>query len=96
MRPVRSSNSKCMHAASAPRSVSLTAAPAYPRANARKVFEPFYRIAGSAGAGQGVGYGLALVRRIARLHGGDARCLPRQGGGACFAVSVGQVLPEQG
>ena len=61
-----------------------------------KVFEPFYRIAGSAETGQGVGYGLALVRRIARLHGGDARCLPRQGGGACFAVSVGQVLPEQG
>lgn len=34
------------------------------------------------------GLGLALVRQIARHHGGDARCLPRDGGGTCFEVDV--------
>jgi len=34
-----------------------------------RVFEPFYR----AGSGGGAGLGLALVRAIARRHGGDAR-----------------------
>ena len=37
---------------------------------------------------EGVGLGLSLVRQIARRHGGDARCLPREGGGACFEVSL--------
>ena len=64
----------------------LDRGPGVPEGEREKVFEPFYRIAGTAETGQGVGYGLALVRRIARLHGGDARCLPREGGGACFEV----------
>ena len=51
-----------------------------------KVFEPFYRPSGTIEAGDGVGYGLALVQRIACLHGGHARCLARKGGGACFEV----------
>jgi signal transduction histidine kinase len=33
-----------------------------------------------------VGLGLALVRQIARRHGGDAQCLARDGGGSCFVV----------
>src|SRR5258706_4020449 len=35
-----------------------------------QVFSPFYRVAGSKAAGAGLG--LALVRQIARQHGGDA------------------------
>jgi hypothetical protein len=26
------------------------------------------------------------VRQIARHHGGEARCVPRDGGGTCFEV----------
>jgi signal transduction histidine kinase len=40
------------------------------------VFEPFY-------SKQGIGLGLALVRQIARRHGGDARCE-----GNCFVVTL--------
>jgi signal transduction histidine kinase len=36
----------------------------------------------------GVGLGLALVRQIARHHHGEARCLPREGGGTCFEVDL--------
>jgi signal transduction histidine kinase len=51
------------------------------------VFERFYRGRGEDGRA-GVGLGLALVRQIARQHGGEARCLPRQGGGTCFEVEL--------
>lgn len=66
----------------------LDRGPGVPESEREKVFEPFYRPAGSIETGDGVGYGLALVQRIARLHGGDVRCLPREGGGACFEVSL--------
>jgi len=66
----------------------LDRGPGVPEAEREKVFEPFYRPAGTVETGDGVGYGLALVRRIARLHGGEARCLGRDGGGACFEVSL--------
>ena len=51
-----------------------------------RIFEPFYRGPANAADG-GVGLGLALVRQIARHHGGDARCLPREAGGTCFEVT---------
>jgi signal transduction histidine kinase len=43
-----------------------------PQAENEKLFEPFYRRLGSSGTG-GAGLGLAIVRQIARQHGGDAR-----------------------
>ena len=65
----------------------LDRGPGIPEAERQKVFEPFYRAIGSAETGEGVGYGLALVKRIAQLHGGDALYQPREGGGACFEVN---------
>jgi signal transduction histidine kinase len=53
-----------------------------------RVFEPFYRVRGASEASGGVGLGLSLVRQIARQHGGEVRCLPRDGGGSLFRVTL--------
>jgi two-component system heavy metal sensor histidine kinase CusS len=65
--------------------------PGIPDADAGRVFEPFFR--GStdrAGSDEGAGLGLAIVREIARAHGGDVvlEKLPEGESGACFAVRV--------
>jgi signal transduction histidine kinase len=53
------------------------------------IFEPFYQPSSRpAGSDRGVGLGLALVRRIARLHGGNASCHEPEGGGVCFEVTL--------
>jgi signal transduction histidine kinase len=62
--------------------------PGIPEAERERVFEPFYRIAGASETTGGVGLGLSLVRQIARHHGGDAHCLPNDGGGCCFRVTL--------
>jgi signal transduction histidine kinase len=61
--------------------------PGVPEPERERVFEPFYRSVGTQESG-GIGLGLALVRQIARHHGGEARCLPREGGGTCFEVEL--------
>jgi signal transduction histidine kinase len=57
-------------------------------AEREKIFAPFYRVVGSAERGRGSGLGLALVREIARRHGGDVACLPGDGGGSLFRVRL--------
>jgi signal transduction histidine kinase len=63
--------------------------PGVPEAERERIFAPFYRLAGASERAGGVGLGLALVRQIARRHGGEAGCSARDGGGSCFEV----VLP---
>ena len=61
--------------------------PAIPAEQRERLFEPFYRRA-DAHENRGVGLGLALVRQIARRHGGEARCAPTASGGNGFAVTL--------
>lgn len=62
--------------------------PGVPDDERERIFEPFYRARGTRETGDGVGLGLALVRQIALGHGGAVRCLPRDGGGTRFEVSL--------
>jgi two-component system OmpR family sensor kinase len=62
--------------------------PGVAEAERELIFTPFYRCAGASESDGGVGLGLSLVRQIARRHGGDAVCLPRESGGACFRVTM--------
>lgn len=87
------------HAPGSPPQVSLSAidggavvrvcdrGPGVPAADTQRIFEPFVRLSARA---EGTGLGLPLVRRIARQHGGDARCLPRSSGGTCFELWLGR------
>jgi signal transduction histidine kinase len=54
-----------------------------PAGERERVFTPFHRLGEEP---TGAGLGLALVRQIARLHGGDAVVLPRDQ--TCFRVSL--------
>lgn len=70
--------------------------PGIPEADRERVFAPFYRStpspgpAGQAerGAASGHGVGLALVRQVARHHGGDARCTASASGGSRFEITL--------
>ena len=75
------------HAENGAQIVVCDRGPGVPEAERERVFEPFYR----SGARQGAGLGLALVRQIARRHGGEARCAPQSGQRSCFIV----VVPER-
>jgi signal transduction histidine kinase len=50
-----------------------------------RLFSAFYRIPGRSGP-RDTGLGLALVRQIARRHGGDAAYCPERG--SCFTVTL--------
>lgn len=66
----------------------LDRGPGIPAAERERIFAPFYRPAHFHERPEsGVGLGLALVRQIAQHHGGEVRCLPREGGGTCFEVT---------
>jgi len=60
--------------------------PGVPPEDRDHIFEPFYRARGAQP--NGAGLGLAIVRQIARVHGGDVVYERRVGGGSRFRVTL--------
>ncbi|WP_370867850.1 ATP-binding protein [Phenylobacterium sp.] len=61
--------------------------PGIPEDEMERIFEPFYRREPSRSRGTGgIGLGLAVVRSIARSHGGDVTMTNRPGGGLTARV----------
>ena len=58
-----------------------------PSAEFENVFRPFHRSIDRPKV-SGTGLGLALVRQIARRHGGDARCTIMSDGRSCFLITL--------
>ncbi|MGB3692352.1 MAG: GAF domain-containing sensor histidine kinase [Spirulinaceae cyanobacterium] len=57
--------------------------------NQKKLFQPFTQIESHLNRKhKGTGLGLALSRKLARLHGGDITLSSQPGQGSCFAVSL--------
>jgi two-component system osmolarity sensor histidine kinase EnvZ len=61
--------------------------PGIPPDQAEHMLQPFTRL-DAARSGAGTGLGLAIVDRIARLHGGEVKLLPREGGGLRARVEL--------
>jgi len=66
--------------------------PGIPDTEREGVFEPFHRFGGERA---GAGLGLALVRQIARRHGGDAHYVGREPSGGSFVVMLGLSPPRR-
>jgi signal transduction histidine kinase/ActR/RegA family two-component response regulator len=59
-----------------------------------RLFEPYSR-GRTHRARAGSGLGLAVTRRLARLHGGDVQYQDRDGGGACFTLHLRAWPPQR-
>ena len=65
----------------------LDRGPGIPADKVEHMLQPFTRL-DSARSGPGTGLGLAIVDRIARMHGGEVKLLPREGGGLRARVEL--------
>jgi two-component system sensor histidine kinase RstB len=68
--------------------------PGLPEADRARVFEPFVQLGAPRTEG-GRGLGLAIVARIAELHGGVAEARAGELSGACFVVSLPRCTDDQ-
>jgi two-component system sensor histidine kinase KdpD len=71
--------------------------PGIPEAERERIFEPFYRPAGTPPDVGGTGLGLAIARRLAEAQDGTLVHAPRPGGGSFFTLSLpaaGLPIPE--
>lgn len=60
----------------------------------RRIFEKFYRGAShTTHAQRGSGLGLAICKAIVETHGGEIHVTNRQGGGACFTLTLPAASP---
>ncbi|MEZ4290832.1 MAG: ATP-binding protein [Myxococcota bacterium] len=86
--PVEVEVARCPDDAAFVRLVVADRGPGVATSERERIFEPFYRPPGAAGAEGGVGLGLALVRQIATRHGGRIACEGRAGGGTRFVLDL--------
>lgn len=68
--------------------------PGLPEAEAGRLLRPFERLDTARGREGGAGLGLAIVVRIARLHGGELSLRNREGGGLEARVVLGAAIEK--
>ncbi len=69
------------------------AGPGIPETDLDRVFDPFYRGAEARAASHGFGLGLAMLRRVARAHGGEVTASASGLGGARFELTLPRWKP---
>ncbi len=67
--------------------------PGVPAELLEKIFEPYFRVPGPAGPGEGAGLGLAIARRVFAAHGGSVRASLREGGGLLMEARLPVATP---
>jgi two-component system osmolarity sensor histidine kinase EnvZ len=70
--------------------------PGIPPSQVEHLKRPFTRGEAARSGASGAGLGLAIVERIARLHGGTLHLLPREGGGTRVRLTFPAAVPSAG
>ncbi len=66
-----------------------------PAADRERIFEPFYRRAGSQPDVSGAGLGLSIARGIVQAQGGKVTLADRPGGGSVFSIRVPAIASSE-
>jgi len=66
-----------------------------PASDRERIFEPFYRRAGSQPDVSGAGLGLSIARGVVQAQGGDVTLSDRAGGGSVFSIRVPAIASEE-
>jgi two-component system osmolarity sensor histidine kinase EnvZ len=71
----------------------LDRGPGIPPADAERLLKPFTRLDIARGT-PGAGLGLAIVDRVARMHGGTVELMQRPGGGTEVRIPLALAVPD--